>query len=441
MKNHKEHVSLNIYLNPYYTELVNRFTEQSARAFGLESPDALKLTLACEEMFTYLCRIDTADQPVTLEAQNGIYFTEIKIIFNVADFDPCAFNITTNVSLENEKDLDEMGLVIASRSVDKFSISHEEKNRITVFLVKEKTYPEISMSEAAAVVKPLNDILITTPDFETLKEFSRLTVTFYESNLCPNEVRFPGKLVDMHAAGEFNVLVAVDRSGTIGGGVIWRRWHVMNQKIIECAGPYVFGQPDKTGISEILMDALIGDIAKTEAICLVNLFSTPETPLHYFERLGTLDYYTPDGTFVPWQVFFRLLNEDTGCRIWTHPDLAAFLDEQYKNLYFARNIATTHYAGESRPPHSVLSTEFVRTQRAAFLRPVWDGVDISINLAKHIKVLKGEGILNIFLLIDLGYAWQANLAPAIGENNFMPQLILPYAGKADIVIFQYKENL
>jgi hypothetical protein len=75
------------------------------------------------------------------------------------------------------------------------------------------------------------------------------------------------------------------------------------------------------------------------------------------------------------------------------------------------------------------------------LRPVWDGVDISINLAKHIKVLKGEGILNIFLLIDLGYAWQANLAPAIGENNFMPQLILPYAGKADIVIFQYKENL
>lgn len=441
MKNHMEHISLNIYLNPYYTELVTSFVERSAKAFGLEGSDALKLTLACEEIFTYLCRIGKPDKPVTLEAQNGIYFTEVKIIFDVADFDPGAFNITTSVSLEDEKGLDEMGLIIASRSVDKFSISHDEKSGIAVFLVKEKTYPEISIPEVATALKPLKDISIITPDFEALKAFARQTVACYETNPYPFDIRFPGKLVDMYAAGELKALVAADSSGTIGGGVIWRRWHVMNQKVVVCAGPYIFGQPNKNDIAEKLIDALIGDIAKTKAICLVNLFATPETPLHYFERLGIIDYYMPDGTIMPWQVYFRFLNEDTGCRVWTHPEFETFLRTQYKDLSFARNIITTNYAGESRPLHSVFATEFVRAQRAAFLRPIWDGADVSINLAKHIKVLKGEGILSIFLLIDLGYAWQANVVPSLLENGFIPRLVLPYAGKADIVIFQYREGV
>jgi hypothetical protein len=77
----------------------------------------------------------------------------------------------------------------------------------------------------------------------------------------------------------------------------------------------------------------------------------------------------------------------------------------------------------------------------AVLRPVWDGADASKNLEKHILTLKNEGIRSILFEIDTGHAWQANLTPILLENGFTPRLILPYAGKADVVIFQYREGM
>jgi len=236
MKKHMEHISLDIHLNPIYTALVTRFAEQSAKVAGLERSDGLKLTLACEEIFTYLCRIGKEEKPVTLEAQNGIYFVQIKITFDVANFDPRAFNITASVSLEDENSFDEMGLLIASRSVDSFSIIHDEKERISLLLVKEKRYPEISRTAPDEEAKPLKDYSIITPDIQALKDFARKTVCFYSQNPYPSDINFPGKLVDMCAYGDYEALVALDSTGEVGGGIVWRRWHVVKQKVVECAG-------------------------------------------------------------------------------------------------------------------------------------------------------------------------------------------------------------
>jgi hypothetical protein len=68
-------------------------------------------------------------------------------------------------------------------------------------------------------------------------------------------------------------------------------------------------------------------------------------------------------------------------------------------------------------------------------------MDATENLARHVKVLKAENILNIFFEIDLAHAWQANLTQALLENHFQPRLILPYAGEADVVVFQYREGI
>jgi len=439
MKNYMEHISLNARLNPVFTALVTSFAEQSAKAFGLDHTDALKLTLACEEIFTYLCGIVKGDKPVTIEIKNGLYFVKIKILFDVANFDPRAFNLTAKASLDNESGLEDMGLLIASRSVDRFSINHDAREGTGVVLIKDRTYPEIVCTESAEV-KPLKNFTITTPDPEALKLFAHQTVSMYPDNPYPPDFRFPGKLVDMVASGEYKALVAADNYGTIGGGVIWR-WRIARKKIVECAGPYIFGQPPESGIAEKLMDALIGAIAKTDAICLVNEYATPEMPKQYFEPLGLVDYYGPDGTFLPYYLYYRLLKEDAGSRVWAHPELEDFLKIQYNALSFARKIVLTSYGGEARPPHSVFASQFMRSQRVVFLRPVWDGIDASANLSKYVQILKNEGMQTIFVEIDLGHAWQANLAPAIRENGFTPRLILPYAGKADIVVFQYREGV
>ncbi|OPY69241.1 MAG: hypothetical protein A4E63_01844 [Syntrophorhabdus sp. PtaU1.Bin050] len=434
----KDDVQLSVYLNPAFTPLVTSFAEESAKAFGLDRNDALKLTLACEEIFTYMCAIDRENKPLTITAGNGVYFVQVRILCGVARFDPGAFNLTTHISAKDEAELEDMGLLIASRSVDRFGIVRSSGDAVEVVLIKEKMYPEAVRGPVE--VKPLEAVNILTPDPETLKLFTRQIVSTYADNLYPPDFRFPGKVVDMVASGEYNALLAVDDKGSIGGGLMWRR-RIAGKKMVECYGPYLFNQLPGSGIAEKLIDALIGSISKTDALCLINEYPTPELPKQYFEQLGVVDYYTPDGTAIPWPFYYRFLKEDLGAQVWAHPALEEFLRDQYKTLFFARKIVLTGYGGETRPPHSVLAAQFVRTQQMVFLRPIWDGADASQNISKHIEILRNEGMRIIFFEIDLGYPWQVNFAPALLENGFTPRLILPYAGKADIVIFQYGEGV
>lgn len=48
-------VLLKTYLDLRFLRLVTSFAEDAALAFGLAAPEARKLTLACEEIFAYLC--------------------------------------------------------------------------------------------------------------------------------------------------------------------------------------------------------------------------------------------------------------------------------------------------------------------------------------------------------------------------------------------------
>jgi hypothetical protein len=93
--------------------------------------------------------------------------------------------------------------------------------------------------------------------------------------------------------------------------------------------------------------------------------------------------------------------------------------------------------GEERPPHAVIFPRFDKPQNIIRLRAVWDGIDFPDLLSRHIQIFKTEGIRNILFEIDLGHAWQANLAPALMKHNFVPKMILPYAGTGDMVVFQH----
>jgi anti-sigma regulatory factor (Ser/Thr protein kinase) len=57
MKDGITQVSLKTRLDPRFLRLVTSFAEESAKAFGLDTTEALKLTLACEEVFAYLCGV------------------------------------------------------------------------------------------------------------------------------------------------------------------------------------------------------------------------------------------------------------------------------------------------------------------------------------------------------------------------------------------------
>ena len=429
-------LSLHTYLNPDYVSLVTTFSEESAKAFGLDREGALRLTLACEEIFVYLCQTGRRDEPLTVEAADGKYYVQVRFLFKDAQFNPRAFNLTARVSFDDTDSLNEMGLLIASRTVDRFHIAGSPRLGLELVLTKEKSYPELADLNVPEI-KPGERFVIKTPDPESLKLFSRLMAAHYPGNASLPAFRLPGKIVDMIASGEYGAALAISAAGHIGGGVLW---HWLGNKTVESFGPYLFNQPPGTELANDLLDACVGRIAKTEAIGLLHRWATPELPRGYFESLGSIDLIDTDGSTTPRPVYYRHLNEDLGCRVWTHPDLEDFLRAEYRRLFFAREIRLTRYEGEQRPPYSVLATQFDRAHGQVTLRAIWDGADMAENLAQHVAVLKAENLRNIFFELDLAYAWQANLIPALMENKFRPRLILPYGGEADVVVFQYAEG-
>jgi anti-sigma regulatory factor (Ser/Thr protein kinase) len=434
MNDQPEQVSLKFCLNPVFLRLVTSFAEESGKAFGLNTADALKLTLACEEIFAYLCRAGRTDETITIEAANGGYYVQVKFSSKARDFNPRAFNLTSSVSFEDTASLEEMGLLIASRAVERFYIAEDLQHGLGLVLIKEKSYPDLTDLKVPEI-KPIKNVTIKTPEADTLKLFVRLIATHYPSHLYPPAFLIPGKVVDMVASGEYGAKVAVDEKGMIGGGILWR-W--VGLKTVESFGPYLFNQPKGPEISEALTDACLGEIAKTEAIGLISRYSTPELPKGYFESLGSIDLFQLDGSAMPWPIYYRQLHEDLGCQVWAHPVLEDFLRAEYRRLFFAREIRSTRYEGEQRPAYSVFAPQFDRTNRQITLRAIWDGADASENLSQHLKVLKAETLPNIFFEVDLGHAWQANLSQILIDSGFRPRLILPYGGECDVVVFQYQ---
>ena len=68
----------------------------------------------------------------------------------------------------------------------------------------------------------------------------------------------------------------------------------------------------------------------------------------------------------------------------------------------------------------------------------WDGMDMAENLSRHLQLFAEEKLSNIFFSIDLAFPWQNLMIPDLLAQKFTPRLLLPYGGKSDLVIFQYK---
>jgi hypothetical protein len=187
-----------------------------------------------------------------------------------------------------------------------------------------------------------------------------------------------------------------------------------------------------------LTDHCIGAIARTDAGGLINRYPTPELPTAYFEPLGSLTLHQRNGDALETVAYYRDLAEDLGLSVWAHSSIQAFLTSQYQRLVFAREIRPVTEEGESSSPFSIISAEFDRAPGRVTLRPIWWGGDAEETLTAYVQTLLREELPNIFFQMDLGRSWHCHFTPALMKCGFEPRLLLPYAGKGDLVIFQYK---
>lgn len=433
MKQSTGDVSLSVGADEIFLPLVTAFVENAANCFGMAMDESLRLTLAAEEVFMHLCRVVMPfGCPLKIKCSNGGYYTQAVFLVPTDDFNMRAFNLTATISTEDEAELESMGLVIASRSVDRFFLNRQEGGELRLTLIKEKAYPPLSVA-ASAVVGRLEKTALRPPMPEEVKFISQLAATHYDARVLSDILLSPGKLADIIRVGEYDSLVALGMAGELGGAIFW---HWFGDNVVECFGPYVFAQSPASVIAENLLDGCLGAIARTRAVGIINTKPTPEFPRLNFESLGTLDDCDTDGSCIPVEAWFRLLHEDTGAAVWVHPGLEAFVRAEYARLVLPREIRIEMPTGENLPRYSVISAEFDRLRGRVNLRPMWPGADAAENVERHAKLTESENIRNVLFIIDLGLPWQTVFVPGLLNSGFEPRLLLPYAGKGDLVVFQ-----
>lgn len=428
----KEQLIISMPASLIYLPLAVSFAEKGAIALGLGKRESMAMTLAMEEIYSYLCKI-TSDAPLMEIRYSGReYYAALEIIFPAAVLNIKMFNITAAISFDNESSMDEMGLLIASRFVERLMINYTEGGKFNLTLIKEKAYPESSVETLPKTI-PLDRHKIRDPDCEELKLLSRLIQVYYKDRYFPEYLMHPGKLVDMVKGGTYSAAIATDSAGHIGAGIIW---HWSGHKTVDCAGPYVFNQRPESSIPADLVTECLNRISKTNVIGLINRYPTDDLPEEFFEILGTMDVHAKQGNALKVTAYHRQMNEDPGSYVWVHPEIDEYLRSEYDRLFLPREIRPAKNEGEAANPFSVLTVDFNRSQGIVTLHPVQSGQDIFENLSNHMEMLGRESFKNIFFEMDLGIPWHADFTPALISEKFIPRLILPCAGKGDIAVFQ-----
>lgn len=407
--------------------------ETAAKVFGLGMEELLKLSLATEEIFSYLSNKVCRGESLAIRCVNGISYVRVEFRFPVSVLDMGALNIAASVARDNEDDMAEMGLAIASRSIERLNIVAEGKNSICLAIEKDKVYPEV-LEVPVAPVTVQGALKVAVPDPEGVKRYVTLLAQGPPDPLRPPFFQYPGQVADMVAAGECQVLTVIDGKGECAGGVLFHFWKT---RIIEIYGPHVFDQDREGEIADLILDACIAKTARSKAVALVSLTGMPPSLQSQFEFLGLMKYYSPDGEYVDRPAFYRLLHEDPSCHVFTDRILKDYLQGEYDRLFLAREIREVIDQGENKAGSSIFAADVFRKRSVAILRPLWPGADVDANIKRHYRFFREEDIRNIFFTLDLGVSWQALLMSVLLSNHFQPALIIPFAGQADLLVFQH----
>ncbi len=342
------------------------------------------------------------------------------------------------VSPDKESDLEEMGLLIASRFVDKFKIYENDDGSLSLLLIKEKSYPELTGDFQGKIsAEKSKKIDIIAPDVEQVKLFATRVFNFCSNGILPDFFAYPGKVADMVFSGFYKILIAVNELGEIIGGIIW---HNESPKLIEFFGSYSFESSNEGKINEKLIISMIEAVGKSDAVGLYSRFAIELLSDEYFEVIGEIPFINAAQERISLPVYFRQLKEDSGSIVWCDETIKDFLNNFYKELFLPRKIEIVRDFGEKMNENSVLSVNFIKSQNTAILHLILSGRDIEENLREHLTLIKDEGFKNIFFETDLGIAEQAYVIPALISNKFVPKLIIPCASTGDTLIFHLENS-
>ncbi len=441
LKNNDQSIKLSLPAQAPFMVLAQNCVEGASKVLGLSDGKTMRLSLAIEEIFLHLVRMSGGgDRNISLSISRGAISVDVQFELQSEDLDLQAMNIVSSddvQSLIEKEDFNNIGLLIASRFIDKFLINNVSRYNYSLLLRQENEYPQIEPSEFKPFIAAPPFKVDDDPQPSSLHQACIQALALYPDQIFNTTFRQPGRLSDLVTGGEFAALVIQDSIGSICGLLIWE---LNAEKSVNFHGPYIFTENLKDEVAQQLSDTFINMVARSQAIIAFTRQATDELPMQQFESLGQLKYCLPEEKCLTLQACYRHLRDDDGEAVWADPSLVPFLNKEYDRLVLVRDIRETGEHGERKADSSVFAVEINKMNSVAILKPMIDGKDIKNNIDRHVTNLLKENVNNVICILDLGVGWQAAISGILLEQGFRAQVILPLAGLSDNVVFQYTKD-
>jgi hypothetical protein len=421
-----QHITAEIWAGRQWVPLAQAVVEKTCPVMGLDPKQTFRLTMAVEEVVMHLAGTSPGTA-VHMKVISGGWHVKARLSFRTDPSDLWALNLCAGAGVTEDPELAHLGLVLASRMTDRFSI-RLEGGTVRLTLRQDLTYPSVEPESGNFLAEKGPLSIDPNPDPFLVKEACIRALGLYDAHSLHQTFFKPGKMADMVARKDMAMAVALTPDGAVAGAVCWQ---ARAGRSLTFFGPYTF----ETGkrCAALLTEHMIQRAARTDALGLFSGRATSDLPQKDFECLGTLG-----NSDKQMKIWYRHLGEDPGTSVWSHPDLVSFLEQQYRDLILMRQIRPTQDLGEALPDRSVISSRLRPKLAEAVLVPLVGGRDMAGCLADHVRTLTGEGYNQILLQLDLALGWQAALGGIAQNTGFTPRLVLPYGGTSDIVVFQYE---
>lgn len=438
----KPSITLGVPADPAWVPVLQSAAENAARVFGLAREKGLRLAMGMEEVLLYLARaLPNAPISIALEQKPDA----VSATFSLAaeGLDLSAMNLVAGDEPTKTPDADgpALPLVLASRMSDGLHVFRSGPH-VHLTLRQDQVYKRItpSLGGPALPCAPVR-VESTTDAHRIAHACARLLGRFPAVEL-PPWASTPGRIADRAKAGELQVAAAVDDADRVRAILFWE---YMSERSATFSGPWMLDACDR-GLAPLLEHMLMF-LARSKISCL---FSNPDgTPggldlsAHGFEVLATITRTEQDGDQrIP--VWFRHLREDEGLQVWAHPGCIPFLEETYQRVFLPRTILpaldTVGRPQSHARDRSLFAAAMNRELGEIVLRPLLDGADNAENIARHLRVLRGEGCQRILFRLDLAEGWQAALGGDLLAQGCRPSLVLPLAGRSDLLLMEYVQS-
>lgn len=428
-----------------FLPLAMGFAQRSASGFGFGERETGGLVLAVEEIFVFYLEQLAESGAIDLQFENEHYRLRLTLRFRLANPDLRAFNLTYRVDPDSDASLAGLGPMIAARSVTQLRLDFGRDEEISLQLIREKDYAPVAplaLPALSATQVQTQTPRLHLPERDDIRHFAALLagqgLAFVPAAFVPDFLTRPGMAADMLDCGALGALLASAGDAMLGG-VLWRR---RSESTIELFGPYVFYEDSGDAVLTQLLDEAVGRISRSGARTLLRRQGRLPGYERFFDFLGELNLRDASGASASpgseasaWTHYYKQLREESSGTVYAEPRFAAFLRAEYARLFLPRQVRETALQNEGRTTYSLFSVDFEHARSLATLRPLIAGRDMTENLAAHLSLLEQEGIRNAIVEIDTGRNEETAFAAALYDSGFSPRLLLPDAGKGDIVIF------